>query len=96
VEFEWDPNKNHENQEKHGISFEQASELFNGEDDYLEIYDVEHSDEEDRFIAIGAIVDGVLVVVFTERDEDLIRIISARPATPREVRMYQSYMGRES
>jgi len=88
--------KNHENQEKHGISFEEASELFKAEDDYLEIYDVEHSDEEDRFIAIGAIVEGVLVVVFTERDEGAIRIISAPPATLREVRMYQSFMGRES
>ncbi|MEM1033174.1 MAG: BrnT family toxin [Myxococcota bacterium] len=96
MRFEWDPNKNHENRQKHGISFEQASGLFKGEGDYFEIYDFDHSDEEDRFIAIGAIVDGVLVVVFTEREEDLIRIISARPATPREVRMYQSYMERES
>ena len=39
VRFEWDPDKNQANQEKHGLSFDQATELFSGGGDYLEIYD---------------------------------------------------------
>lgn len=61
-------------------------------DDYLEIFDEEHSADEDRFIAIGAIRDGVLVVVWPERVEDVVRIISSRWATRREQRLYRRYM----
>ena len=50
--FEWDPVKDQVNRERHGISFEEASELFKSGDDYLEIYDEEHSDDEERFVAI--------------------------------------------
>lgn len=53
---------------------------------YIEMYDFEHSLEEDRYIAIGKVGD-VLFVVFTERKET-IRIISARLATPIERRIY--------
>ena len=56
--------------------------------DHLEIYDIEHSGDEDRFLAIGPIERGVICVVFTEHDEDHIRIISARPATRRERRLF--------
>ena len=92
VKFEWDDAKNHENQRKHGVSFEEASTLFASGNDYLEIYDADHSDDEDRFIAVGAVVDGVLVVIWTERADDVVRIISARRATPSEVDLYQDYM----
>ena len=91
VQCEWDEAKNLANQEKHGVSFSEAQELFLSDADYLEIFDDYHSDREERFIAIGPIVRGVVMVVFTERDEDLIRIISARPATKREQQMYQRY-----
>ena len=52
----------------------------------MEIYDFEHSINEDRYIAIGMVGD-LLFVVFTER-EDYIRIISARSATQSERRLY--------
>ena len=52
----------------------------------MEIYDFEHSINEDRYIAIGMVGD-LLFVVFTER-EDYIRIISARSATRSERRLY--------
>ena len=81
MEFEWDPEKDRANQAKHVVSFEEASELFSSGEDYLEIYDAEHSFDEDRFIAIGTTSSGVLVVVYTERKEDFIRILSARKAT---------------
>lgn len=83
--FEWDVEKNWKNKAKHGISFEVAAHVF--EDPYyIEMFDFEHSDEEERFIAIGK-VGYVLFVVFTER-KDRIRIISARIATASERRLY--------
>ncbi len=45
MRFEWDPEKDKTNRAKHGLSFEEASELFEPGVDYLEIYDEEHSDE---------------------------------------------------
>ena len=92
MRLEWDPEKNLANQAKHGISFEEASELFSSAEDYLEVFDAAHSDEEDRFIAIGPIPRGLVLVVWTERDEDVLRIISARWATKAEQRRYHDYM----
>lgn len=60
--------------------------------DFLEIYDEAHSADEDRFIAVGAAGPRIVVVVWTEREEDIIRIISARWATPREIKLYQEHM----
>ena len=66
MRFEWDPAKAEENRKKHGVTFEEATALFVDDANCLEIFDEEHSDEEDRFIALGAIKRGVLVVVYTE------------------------------
>jgi uncharacterized DUF497 family protein len=86
MKFEWDAEKNALNKKKHNISFETAAYVFD-DPDYIEMYDFEHSDlEEDRYIAIG-MVGNILFVVFTERG-DAIRIISARPATESERRLY--------
>ncbi len=93
VRFEWDPHKDQANQKKHGLSFDEAAELLAGESDYLEVYDQEHSDEEDRFIAIGPMRAGVVVVVYTERRDDVIRIVSARKATRGEVRLLRRFLG---
>jgi uncharacterized DUF497 family protein len=60
------------------------------------MFDEAHSDDEDRFISIGPGANGVLLVVFTEPDEDTTRIISARLATKNEVRMYRTYVGGEA
>jgi uncharacterized DUF497 family protein len=80
------------NQRKHGVSFDEASELFSSGDDYLEIFDDAHSVTEDRFIGIGPIRRGLIVVVWTERDEETIRIIGARWATKPEQTLYRSHM----
>lgn len=85
LRFEWDEEKNQINQKKHKISFETAAYVFEDEN-YIEMYDFEHSIEEDRYIAIGCVGD-VLFVVFTER-KDNIRLISARLATETERRLY--------
>ena len=83
--FEWDEEKNLLNQRKHGISFETAAYVF-ADENYIEMYDFEHSISEDRYIAIGRVGD-VLFVVFTERKET-IRLISARLATEAGRRLY--------
>ena len=87
---DWDFNRGY--QAKHGLSFTEAQQLFESGGDYLEIFDAEHSEQEDRFIAIGPIDRGIVVVVYTEREQDLIRIIGARLASNRERDLFCSYM----
>ncbi len=89
--FEWDPNKNKVNREKHGLSFDEVKELFTSGADFLEIYDEEHSDDEDRFIAIGPIRAGIILVIYTEPQDDVIRIVSARKATKKEVKLFHQH-----
>ncbi|MDW7710459.1 MAG: BrnT family toxin [Deferrisomatales bacterium] len=84
LRFEWDRRKAAGNLRKHGVSFDEASTVF---DDALgRIFDDEdHSEREPREIIVGHSAAGrLLLVSFTERGENVIRIISARPATPRE------------
>ena len=69
MRFEWDPAKAEANLRKHGVSFEDARTLFTSGQDYLEIYDERHSDDEDRFIAVGRAAGGVICVVFVERGD---------------------------
>jgi uncharacterized DUF497 family protein len=92
LEVEWDPLKNEENEHKHGVSFREAAGLFSSGRDYLEIFDTAHSEREDRLIAIGSVRRGVIVVIWTERDDNTVRIISARWATQREQLMYRKYL----
>ena len=88
----WDEAKDLANRGKHGISFEEAAELFASTSDYLEIFDADHSEFEDRFIAIGPVTRGLILVVWTAGEDDTVRIISARWATAREQALYHSYM----
>ncbi len=95
VKVAWNESKNLANQAKHGVSFEEAAALFSSGVDYLEIFDESHSDQEERFIAIGPIRRGLVLVVWTEREEGTTRIISARWATQREHTAYRSFMEQE-
>ncbi len=92
MRFEWDPEKAARNEEVHDVTFEEACELFESGAETLEIYDVEHSDTEDRFKSVGPVRRGLVLVVWTERDDDVIRIISAWWATTKERRMYQEFL----
>lgn len=96
MKLEWNDAKNRANQQKHGVSFEEARELFDSGSDYLELFDVEQSDVEDRFISIGPIQRGLVLVVWTERDEDTLRVISARWATKHEQTLFHQYMDERS
>lgn len=89
MRFEWDEAKNRANIRKHGIGFEEARRVFS--DPHLIIREDRLVEGELRLHAIGH-VDGVLLVVHTFREEGLdaiIRIISARKATPAERRLYE-------
>jgi uncharacterized DUF497 family protein len=92
VRVTWDEGKNLENRRKHGLSFEEAKELLAPGSDYLEIFDEAHSEWEERFIAIGPTARGLILVVWTEGDDETTRIISARLATEREKALYHRYM----
>ncbi len=88
MRFEWDPRKAAENLAKHGVSFEEAATVFR---DVLSATgaDPDHSVGEQRFVTFGISIGGrLLAVAHTDRD-DTIRIISARPATPRERKIYE-------
>ena len=75
VLFDWDNEKDRENQHKHGVSFALAQRAFL--DQYRVIAeDVNHSSEEDRFYCIGRVDEGIITVRFTFRN-DIIRIIGA-------------------
>ena len=90
MHFQWDSNKERINIEKHGISFKTAELVF-GDENRLELYDELHSTlVEDRYITIGLVgeVAFVITVVYTDRDDDVIRIISARQATKKEKEEY--------
>jgi len=87
--FEWDAAKAAENLRKHGVSFEEARTVF-GDAYALHVYDGEHSWAEDRFIIIGRSErDRLLSVVYVERVELTLRLVSARRATLRERRTYE-------
>jgi hypothetical protein len=92
VRFEWDPEKSARNLRIHSVSFDEASELFTTDAPVLEVYDVEHSQTEDRYKSMGPIGRGLVLVVWTERTGDIVRIISAWWATKSEQQLYAEYL----
>ena len=88
--FDWDARKNELNLAKHGIDFDDASEVFYGPI----ILRQSNRNNEERWIATGHSEDRLIAVVFTRR-ADVIRIISARRARKNEEREYRNAkMGR--
>ena len=87
-EFEWDDAKAEANLRKHKVRFEHAAEACEDPFALIELDD-SHDYGEDRFILIGRAADGVLTVVYTERN-GRVRIISAREANDYERRNYHS------
>jgi hypothetical protein len=88
MKLEWDDNKNRENLLKHGFDFADAWQLFNNpllvKPDTRKVY------EEDRWIGIGTMNNGIIVVfVFTKRNNEITRIISMRKASKKERRNHE-------
>ncbi|MFM2065726.1 MAG: hypothetical protein RLZZ584_635 [Pseudomonadota bacterium] len=89
LHFEWDEDKAASNAKKHGVTFEEARSVFHDDRARL-IDDPDHSDDEERFIILGpsSTLRLLLVCHCCRRAGQVIRIISARKATPSEVRFY--------
>ena len=89
MKFQWDPAKATNNVRKHGVSFDEAVTVF--KDPLALIFDdTEHSEIEAREIIIGmSTLSRMLLVCFVERHEDIVRIVSARPATRTEKKDYE-------
>lgn len=87
-QFEWDSDKASRNLKKHGVSFDEASTVF---DDplFITFLDEEHSIDEERYITLGlSEMNRLLLIAHTDR-EGRLRIISARKATRNERRFYE-------
>ena len=91
--FDWDPAKAASNLRKHKVSFESAATTF--QDPLMKsIFDLDHSEFEERWVTMGWARDGRLLVVShtygqADADQISVRIISARLATPNERRQFE-------
>ncbi|MFN8485956.1 MAG: BrnT family toxin [Caldilineaceae bacterium] len=86
MRYEWDEIKRRINLQQHGIDFADVPSLFAGEIVILE--DDRYEYNETRFIAFGLLLERVIAVVYTERGEGIIRLISARKASKNEAKQY--------
>jgi uncharacterized DUF497 family protein len=89
IRFVWSPRKASQNAAKHFVTFLEAATVFT-DAHYIEISDPEHSDDEERFIALGFSSAGNMLIVChcIVDSDDTVRIISARKATARESKQY--------
>ena len=88
MQFEWDENKNNENIRKHGCDFADAWQMF--ENSLVAGLDDCEDYGEERWIGVGMMPNGIVaVLVFTEKAEETIRIISMRKATKNERTRYE-------
>jgi len=89
ISFDWDSKKNASNKKKHGVSFEEASDVFYDENARV-ASDPDHPGDEDRFVILGLSFKlKLLVACYCYRDDDVIRIINARKATKLESKGYK-------
>ena len=93
INFEWDEKKNKANFRKHGVWFEEGKTVFH--DPYARlIHDPDHSDEEDRFVLVGMSEKLRLLTVchIYKKDDEIIRIFSARKAVHDETKEYMRHL----
>lgn len=90
MDFEWDPKKATQNLTKHGVSFHDATTVFN-DPRALTFAGAEHSDLEQRFLTFGKSGSGKPIVVSHVERAGNIRVISARQLTPQERRQYEHF-----
>lgn len=92
MKFVWDDDKNKSNIRDHGVSFKEASSVFDDKEALI-VDNIYHSFDEDRFLIIGrSYMKRVLFVCFCERQGDIIRLISARKAEKEEREEYYAYI----
>ncbi len=90
MDFEWDENKRAENISKHELDFTDAWQIF----DAPMLVDIDNREdyEETRYAGIGFLKNFVVAIVFTEPDEQTIRIISLRRALNYEREQLEKYI----
>ena len=88
MNFDWDAGKAVSNLRKHGVAFVDAAMVFLDEG-RIEIYDDRENYGEDRWIVVGRVSKLILCVVYTVRQDDTTRIISARKAVRYEQKQYR-------
>lgn len=91
--FEWDETKNKANIRKHGFDFFDAKEMFRGR--LIVSPDLRRDYGENRWLGIGTIQARIVVIVFTERSANTIRVISLRKASRRESKQYEKAIQNE-
>ncbi len=93
MQFEWDDSKNERNIATHGIDFGDVEAMFG----YLLLTSLDERFDygEDRWVSIGMLGPGYAVVIWTERDAAIIRIISARRANKDERQRYETYLAHQ-
>lgn len=94
LNLEWDPDKAKQNLRKHGVTFGQGATVLL-DPVAVNLYDEEHSREEDRWITLGRSSRGDILVIVHTFDEQsdgniAVRMISARQATKREKQRYEA------
>ncbi len=90
MNFEWDERKNASNLAKHGFDFADAPRIFDLP--MVVDLDVREAYGEDRWAGIGLLDGRVVVIVYTESSEQIIRIISLRKALSHERKRYEQYI----
>lgn len=90
MDFEWDKNKNQENIVRRGVSFSYAARIFL-DGNRIKKIDNRKDYGEKRYIVLGKIEDRIFVVVYTNRINQIQRIISARKANARENKTYYQF-----
>lgn len=83
--FEWDPVKNHQNTIKHGVTFEQALQIWAGP--RVDVKDIAYTKNEARSATLGIIDDKLYVAIWTKRN-DKTRLITVRRARKNEKKIY--------
>lgn len=88
MKFSWDPDKAATNLRKHTVSFEEAETVF---DDplYVDFYDPDHSENEDRYLVVGKSRQGRLLIVSYTEKRTSTRLITAREVTRSEREAYE-------
>jgi len=88
--FEWDEDKANRNLEDHGVSFEEAADVF-FDPARVELFDEGHSEDEARYVVLGFSGKGrLLFVSFTPIDSDVTRLIHARVAGQKWRKVYEA------
>lgn len=90
IGFQWDQQKNELNIRKHGFDFEDANKVF----DLPVLVEIDKRVDygEERWVGIGLLYERVVVVVYTEPSETIVRVISLRKALSHEKKRYEQYL----